>query len=136
MSKSKKNAAKKNGTKATSAKTNGAKRDPDLVPLKEAMAKPVETKAGAKPTKVKAPAQEKKMSALDAAALVLKSEGKPMNCRAMIDAIFAKKLWHSDAPTPAATLYSAILREQQTKKNDSRFKKVERGQFAFSGKGA
>ena len=31
---------------------------------------------------------------------------------------------------PAATLYSAILRELQTKGNDARFKKTERGKFA------
>jgi hypothetical protein len=113
---------KKNKSKRTSA----SKSNPDLVPLTQAM----------KPKKGKAPAKEKKpkkLSCLDAAAQVLKSEGKPMNCKGMIDAMFAGKLWHSDAPTPAATLYSAILREVQNKKNASRFKKTDRGLFAFNG---
>ena len=86
--------------------------------------------------KAKAGAAEpkpKKLSCLDAAAQVLKAEGKPLNCKAMIDAMFAGKLWHSDAPTPAATLYSAILRETTTKKDASRFKKSDRGLFVFNG---
>ena len=33
--------------------------------------------------------------------------------------------------TPAATLYSAILREITTKGKESRFEKTERGKFAF-----
>jgi hypothetical protein len=44
-----------------------------------------------------------------------------------------KGYWTSPGgKTPAATLYSAILRELQTKGNDSRFKKTERGKFAMS----
>ena len=35
--------------------------------------------------------------------------------------------------TPHATLYSAILREINTKGNDARFKKTERGKFAANG---
>jgi hypothetical protein len=34
--------------------------------------------------------------------------------------------------TPAATLYSAILREISTKGKDARFTKIERGKFANS----
>src|SRR5262249_39070273 len=73
----------------------------------------------------------KKLSCLDAAAQVLKTKGAPMNCKSMIDAMFAGKLWHSGAPTPAATLYSAILREIDSKKEKARFKKTDRGLFAF-----
>jgi hypothetical protein len=73
------------------------------------------------------------MSCLDAAAHVLKAKGEAMNCKGMIDAMFAAKLWHSDAPTPAATLSSAILREVTNKGDAARFKKVDRGQFAFNG---
>ena len=78
------------------------------------------------------PAGPKKLSCLDAAAAVLKSSGEPMQCKAMIHAMFAAQLWHSDAPTPAATLYSAILREITTKGANSRFKKTERGHFALN----
>ena len=38
----------------------------------------------------------------------------------------------TDAPTPAATLYSAIMREMKVKGKDARFKKTERGHFALN----
>jgi len=47
-------------------------------------------------------ARERKLSCLDAAAAVLKGASEPMSCKSMIDAMEAKKLWHSEAPTPAA----------------------------------
>ena len=49
----------------------------------------------------------------------------------MIKAMAEKGYWTSPGgKTPAATLYSAILRELQTKGKDARFKKTERGKFA------
>ncbi len=107
--------------KSLTSKSKGkkpAQADPDLVPLKEAM-KPT--------TKEKA---DKKLSCLDAAAQVLKAKGEPMNCKAMVEAMAKQNLWTSDAPTPAATLSSAILREMK-KGTASRFKKVDRGQFEY-----
>jgi hypothetical protein len=72
----------------------------------------------------------KKLSAIDAAAKVLGEAGTALNCQEMIDAMAKKGYWTSPGgKTPAATLYSAILRELQTKGNDSRFKKTERGKF-------
>jgi hypothetical protein len=91
------------------------------------------SKAAAKTKPDAKPKADKPLSCLDAAAQVLKAKGEPMNCKAMIDAIFAAKLWHSDAPTPWATLSSAILREVTTKGEAARFKKVDRGQFVFNG---
>ena len=73
------------------------------------------------------------MSCLDAAARVLKDAAAPMNCKEMVEAMSKAKLWHSDAPTPAATLSSAILRECKTKGDAARFKKVDRGQYVFNG---
>ena len=74
------------------------------------------------------------MSALDAAAKVLKQAGEPMNCKALITAMAEQGLWTSPAgKTPHATLYAAILREINTKGSEARFKKVERGQFAYAG---
>jgi hypothetical protein len=70
------------------------------------------------------------MSCLDAAAAVLKASAAPMSCKAMVDAMREQKLWTSDAPTPAATLSSAILRELK-KGSASRFKKTDRGLFAY-----
>ena len=70
------------------------------------------------------------MSALDAAAKLLAETGQAMNCQEMIQAMAEKGYWTSPGgKTPSATLYSALLRETQTKGKDSRFRKTERGKF-------
>ena len=75
-------------------------------------------------------AKAKRASALDAAARVLQEKGEAMNCQEMIEAMAAKSYWKSPGgKTPAATLYSAILREITTKGKDARFRKTERGHF-------
>jgi hypothetical protein len=80
--------------------------------------------------KAKAETGPKKLSAIDAAAKVLAEAGEPMDCQTMIKTMAEKGYWTSPGgKTPAATLYSAILRELQTKGNDARFKKTERGKF-------
>ena len=72
-----------------------------------------------------------RLSALDAAARVLEEAGRPMTCAEMITAMADKGYWTSPGgKTPSATLYSAILRELQTKPGVSRFIKTERGKFA------
>jgi hypothetical protein len=49
----------------------------------------------------------------------------------------AQGLWSSPAgKTPAATLYSALLKELQTKGDQARFVKTERGKFALRTNGA
>jgi hypothetical protein len=76
----------------------------------------------------------KKLSALDAAAKVLAEAGAAMTCPEMIAVMSAKGYWTSPGgKTPAATLYSAILRETQTKGDAARFRKAERGKFAHAG---
>jgi hypothetical protein len=76
-------------------------------------------------------AVQPRVSALDAAARVLEEAGRPMTCKEMIAAMAEKGYWTSPSgKTPASTLYSAILRETQTKAAVSRFVKTERGQFA------
>src|SRR5262249_8817390 len=80
--------------------------------------------------KAKAPKEPKakKLSALDAALRVLQEAGQPMTCPEMIEAMAAKGYWTSPGgKTPAATLYSAILRETQTRGDASRSVKTERG---------
>jgi hypothetical protein len=42
----------------------------------------------------------------------------------------ARKSPRQASQTPAATLYSAILREINTKGQEARFQKTERGKFA------
>ena len=90
-------------------------------------------KAATKKPATKADAKPKRVSALDAAAQVLKKTGKPMRSQEMITAMAEQGLWQSPAgKTPAATIYAAILREIGAKGAAARFKKVDRGQFAFN----
>jgi hypothetical protein len=82
--------------------------------------------------KTPAAPKEKKLSALDAAAKVLAEAGQAMTCQEMIAAMADKGYWTSPGgKTPAATLYSAMLREITVKGAASRFVKVERGKFAL-----
>jgi len=77
--------------------------------------------------------QTKKLSALDAAARVLGESGQAMNCQDMIEAMAVKGYWTSPGgKTPAATLYSAILKELKTRGTDARFRKTERGKFTLA----
>jgi len=92
-----------------------------------------------KPKRTRKPAGDsgetkpKRVSAIDAAAQVLQSAGAAMNSKEMIAAMAEQKLWTSPGgKTPHATLYSAILREIDTKAAASRFRKVERGKFEFN----
>jgi hypothetical protein len=85
-----------------------------------------------KPKKVANNGKDKKLSALDAAAKVLAETGMPMSCTEMIEAMAARGYWTSPGgKTPAATLYSAILREIATKGMRSRFAKADRGKFTL-----
>jgi hypothetical protein len=87
-------------------------------------------------TKAKAPKAEKpkRTSGLDAAAQVLREAGKPMGAKAMVETMLAKGLWKTGGKTPEATIYAAIIREIAKRGAESRFKKVDRGQFAYNGK--
>src|SRR5262249_6707452 len=74
-------------------------------------AAPTPASAKTKAKKAKEP-KAKKPSALDAAVRVLEEAGQPMTCPEMIEQMAAKGYWTSPGgATPAATLYSAILRE-------------------------
>lgn len=131
-------------TKKTTAKkapaTKAAKSVPTPQrPKKTKVAKAAKAQAApagdAKPPKVKAakPVKEKKVSCIDAAAQILAASKTPMNTKEMIEAMAANELWVSPGgKTPAATLYSCIIREIATKGKDARFTKTERGKFAAS----
>ncbi len=81
-----------------------------------------------KPTKV-----DGKLSQLDAAVKVLGDSKEPMNTKQIVEAMAAKALWTSPGgKTPAATLYSAIVREIKAKGADARFKKAGPGNFAMN----
>jgi len=80
------------------------------------------------------PAQrpEKKMSMLDAAVETLKGSSCPMSAKEMIIAMGEANLWKSQTgKTPSNTLSAAIGREISTKEN-SRFKKADKGKFALA----
>ena len=111
------------GKKASVAKGDGAK---------ARTAKGTTARAG-KAKKTKADGKPKRLSALDAAAQVLAKADKPMRAKELITAMAEQGLWSSPAgKTPHATLYAAMLREERGKGSNSRFRKVDRGQFAIS----
>ncbi len=84
------------------------------------------------PTPPDEPAPVKKLSALDAAARVLQEIGQAMSCTELIAAMAAEGYWKSPkGRTPAGTLYSALLRELQSRGDQARFCKTERGKFAW-----
>ncbi len=81
--------------------------------------------------KAAAEPQQKKLSALGAAARVLAETGAPMSCKELIGAMAGKGYWASPGgKTPDATLCSAVLREIKLKGEQSRFLKVGPGRFA------
>jgi hypothetical protein len=124
--------ATKKATKSDKTKkATKAEAAPPLERTDTAAATP--TPATTKAKRAKEP-KAKKTSALDAAFRVLEEAGQPMTCPAMIEAMAAKGYWTSPGgKTPAATLYSAIFRETQTKGDASRFVKAARGKFATKG---
>ncbi len=118
----KKKTKKKAKQKRSQAKT-GAKQ-------KAAQKEASKTKAEKNAKTPKASKTAGKLSALEAAVRVLAEAGRPLTCREMIDAMAAGKYWTSPAgKTPANTLYAAILREIQTKADQARFRKIDRGRF-------
>ncbi|MCG6158336.1 winged helix-turn-helix domain-containing protein [Rubinisphaera margarita] len=78
----------------------------------------------------KADKPKAKLSLLDAAHQILKDAGQPMACKAIVEAAATQGLWSSPAgKTPHNTLYAAMMREINTRGDNARFTKVERGQF-------
>ncbi len=87
------------------------------------------------PTKstTKKPATRKNLSMLDAAAKVLAKASEPMTSKALIESMAKQKLWSSpNGKTPHNTLYAALIREINTKGNDARFAKVDKGLFQLN----
>ena len=123
-------ATKKTTTSAKTKKATKAGAAPSAEQADTAGAALAKTKA--KKTKER---KAKKTSALDAAVRVLEEAGQPMTCQEMIEATAARGYWTSPkGKTPAATLYSAVLREIATKGKDARFVKTDRGKFGLAKK--
>ncbi len=96
-----------------------------------AIAKDATDAAPAKPkAKSTKPAKAMRVSALDAAAIVVRTSTNPMRPSEMVDAMKSQGLWSSPTgKTPGSTLYAAIIREIARKGDASRFRKTERGLF-------
>src|SRR5580765_4589595 len=77
-----------------------------------------------------AKAADGKLSCLNAAAKVLADKKEPVTTKEMIE-VMAAKGSSPNGQTPAATLYSAILRQINTKGKESRFKNTDRGHFTL-----
>jgi len=74
-----------------------------------------------------------KLSALEAAARVLSESKQAMTCPELIAAMAAQGYWTSPAgKTPQATLHAALTREIRIKKDQSRFRKTQRGKFTLA----
>ena len=109
------------------AKKKGVPSTPAPAAKKKSPAKPA-TALSAESTSAK------KLSALDAAALVLRESGQSMNCPELIAQMAAKGYWTSPkGKTPASTLYAALQREAKLKGKESRFQKTGPGRFAYRG---
>ena len=125
---------------STRKKSKSKKKAATKAEVKAAVVKTEAAKAATKKAKSKKAAGEqkpKRVSALDAAAQVLAKAGKPMRAQELIAAMAEQGLWKSPGgKTPHATLYAAMMREERDKGGDSRFRKVDRGQFAFNKAGA
>jgi hypothetical protein len=121
-------AAPKGAAKPQSAKKPKGAEEPKSAEQPKVERKP---KAERKPA---ADAKPKRVSALDAAAQVLKASGQAMRAQEMIAAMSEAGLWSSpNGKTPHATLYAAILREINDKAADARFRKTGRGLFEHAG---
>ncbi len=123
MAKAKKKTTRKSA-KTTKAKRagKGAKQQAKAAKSEEAARKPAVT------------VKPKRVSAIDAAAEVLRKRGEPMNARDLIATMAEQGLWTSpNGKTPHATLYAAMLREINDKGAKARFKKTGRGLFAYAG---
>ncbi len=94
----------------------------------------IETSPNSSPKAQRAPKAEKpaRMSGLDAAADVLAHAAQPLSCGEIVERLLSGGLWTTKGKTPAATIYSAIIREIAVKGTASRFRKVERGRFAYT----
>jgi hypothetical protein len=108
-------------TKTTTSKTTKQASKP----IKRAKNGPAEKPASRK--------EEKKLSALEAAARVLTETKRALSCSELIAAMSAQGYWTSPGgKTPEATLSSAIQREIAVKKDQSRFKKTAPGRYALA----
>ena len=92
------------------------------------------TKPAKTPTRDKTPTETPapKVSALTAAAQVLREAGEPLRVRVVFERMVERHLWQSAGRTPAATIAAGMLREIAVKGAASRFAKAGKGLFALA----
>lgn len=92
------------------------------------------TKPTKAPVRDKTPAESPapKLSALAAAAQVLREAGEPLRVRVVFERMVERNLWQSAGRTPAATIAAGMLREIAAKGAASRFTKSGKGLFALA----
>lgn len=104
--------------------------EPPMDTTNTANAEPAEPATQKLVTPVTSEPPANRLSALDAAALVLAKSPKALTTQELIGVMAVRKLWFSPGgKTPAATLYSAITREIATKGTAARFTKAAPGRF-------
>ena len=101
---------------------------------KKAATPPTAASKATAPVEVRRPPKEPRVSAMQAALIVLKdAPPEGMSTKAMIEAMASRKLWTSpNGKTPEASLYACITREIAKRGEGSRFRKVARGRFVLS----
>ena len=92
--------------------------------------KPKNETAEAKPARVRQPRPDGTVSGIEAALIVLRESGEPMNIRQIMEAINERNLAKLPGKTPGATVSAAIQREISKKGENSRFYKAGKGLFA------
>ena len=113
------------------AKRKRTSSDPAPVAKKKAAKLPA-PRTPKSPPAAAVPAATSKLSALDAAALVLRQSGQPMSCPELIAQMASRCYWTSPkGKTPSATLYAALMREAKRKGDAARFIKAGPGRFAY-----
>ncbi len=85
---------------------------------------------GPQGAKVAKPAKPKRISGLTAAFMVLVDADAELPVKTIVQVAAEKDWWKSDAATPAATVYAAIIREISQKGEAARFERgAKRGTF-------
>lgn len=83
----------------------------------------------AKTPRTRTPREDGTVSGLEAALIVLKDAGEPMNIKAIMEKINERGLAKLNGKTPAATISAALQREINAKADNSRFEKAGKGLF-------
>ncbi len=83
----------------------------------------------AKPTRTRVPREDGTVSGIEAALIVLRESGEPMNIKQIMEKINERDLAKLEGKTPGSTVSAAIQREISHKPETSRFEKAGKGLF-------